>query len=549
MVSRRVLLIGPDCICNHFQCILEYQVEQVDGERKNNFEVMKSGGVFRAFRQTSPSAGLRYLTEASASPARVLRVHQPLCSYDGAYMYDNNAMTDFAAAQQRILARRAAREAHAASLSAQQQNERTNQLIRLPPAVRVLAHQTLNVWDTVRSPYGTRPFFRVGQVDAELLDEELLQLLRNQAGDGLKLFGAHLKDEWGAEIGVILRAALWKLSIWDHGASYGASLQGLQYADARNRNPAARAPPSALQKIAYGILTVGGRYAWTRWEDHLSGLENGYDEPSPLIKQLSRLTTFFSTTHDIAAFTSFLVFLYNGRYRTLTDRLLRLRLVPSSTQTSREVSFEYLNRQLVWHAFTEFLLFLLPLVGISRWKRWLARAWKKARTSIARIRSGQQEADDDDMQTGELSFLPERTCAICYQGQTPAGGQSEQDVISAGANTGIIGNASTDITNPYEAIPCGCIYCFVCIAQKIEAEEGEGWVCLRCGELVKECKPWDGDVVVAATPDRPSSGKSIAWADELVDETEKDELERTMSHVDPIPVEDEDEDEDDHGGS
>ncbi|KAK4543301.1 hypothetical protein LTR36_005660 [Oleoguttula mirabilis] len=453
-------------------------------------------------------------------------------------------MTDFAAAQQRILARRAAREAHTTSLSAQAQNERTNKLIRLPPALRVVAHQTLNIWDTVKSPYGTRPSFRVGQVDAELLDEELLELLKNQAGDGLKLFGAHLKDEWGAEIGVILRAALWKLSIWDHGASYGASLQGLEYADARNTNPAARAQPTSLQKIAYGVLTVGGRYTWTRWEDHLSSLENGYEEPSPLTKQLSRLTTLFGTTHDIAAFTSFLVFLYNGRYRTLTDRLLRLRLVPSSNQTSREVSFEYLNRQLVWHAFTEFLLFLLPLVGISRWKRWVARAWKKAKTSITKIRTGQQELDgDDEIQRGELGFLPERTCAICYQDQNPTGGQSEQDVVSAGANTGIIGNASTDITNPYETMPCGCIYCFVCLAQRIEGEEGEGWVCLRCGELVKECRPWCGDVLTPEVADRQGSRKSIAWADELVDETdeEKDELERTMSHVDPMPVE-EDED-------
>ncbi|KAK1080934.1 peroxisome assembly protein (Peroxin-2) [Friedmanniomyces endolithicus] len=281
-------------------------------------------------------------------------------------------MTDFAAAQQRILARRAARTAQANSLAAQYQAERTASLIRLPPALRVLAHRSLNVWDTVKSPYGTSPAFRVGQVDAELLDEEL-----NQAGEGLKLFGAHLKDEWGAEIGLVLKGVLWKLAIWDHGASYGASLQGLKYVDARGGGDAmgggGRKGPTAWQRIAYGLLTVGGRYGWTKWEDYLSGLENGYDEPSPLTQRLSRFTTLAGSAHEVAAFASFLVFLYNGRYRTLADHLLRLRLVPGSDQTSREVSFEYLNRQLVWHAFTEFLLFLLPLVGISRWRRWIAR--------------------------------------------------------------------------------------------------------------------------------------------------------------------------------
>ncbi|KAK0939414.1 peroxisome assembly protein (Peroxin-2) [Friedmanniomyces endolithicus] len=467
-------------------------------------------------------------------------------------------MTDFAAAQQRILARRAARTAQADSLAAQHQAERTASLIRLPPALRVLAHRSLNVWDTVKSPYGTSPAFRVGQVDAELLDEELVNLLKNQAGEGLKLFGAHLKDEWGAEIGLVLRGVIWKLAIWDHGASYGASLQGLKYVDARGGGDATgsggRKVPTGWQRIAYGLLTVGGRYGWTKWEDYLSGLENGYDEPSALIQRLSRLTTLAGNAHEVAAFASFLVFLYNGRYRTLADRLLRLRLVPGSNQTSREVSFEYLNRQLVWHAFTEFLLFLLPLVGISRWRRWIARAWKRTKTTITRTRTGDAAIlqDADEIPKGELAFLPERTCAICYQDQNPAGGRSEQDVISAGANQGIIGNASTDITNPYETNPCGCIYCYVCLAQRIEAEEGEGWVCLRCGEVVKECKPWGGDVLPATREDgtqgseeggRLSTRKSIAWADEVVEEGdgdgEKEGLERTMSFVDPMPVDEE----------
>lgn len=67
------------------------------------------------------------------------------------------------------------------------------------------------------------------------------------------------------------------------------------------------------------------------------------------------------------------------------------------------------------------------------------------------------------------------------------------------ASGGVVGSAHTDITNPYEAIPCGCIYCFTCLAKKVEAEEGEGCICLRCGELVKKCKPWAGDVL-EATP-------------------------------------------------
>jgi len=206
------------------------------------------------------------------------------------------------------------------------------------------------------------------------------------------------------------------------------------------------------------------------------------------------MSSFASTTHSIATFVSFLVFLINGRYRTLLDRLLRLRLASPSSHVSREVSFEYLNRQLVWHAFTEFLLFLLPLVGISRWRRWLSRAWRKTKLLVKSDVEDEVEASVK----GELAFLPERTCAICYQDQNPTSASENEIMAISGASGGVVGSSQTDITNPYETIPCGCIYCFMCLAKSLESEEGQGWICLRCGTLVIECKPWAGDVLEAA---------------------------------------------------
>lgn len=446
--------------------------------------------------------------------------------------------SDFAAAQARILARRNARQRVLAAESASA-TQLPPSFERLPPALQGIAQSGLNVWDVLRSPYGTRPAFRVGQVDAELLDEELLQLLKGQVGDALKYFGGHLTDDWSAEILAGLRLVLWKLSIWDRGTSYGASLQGLRYVDARQEHATAGADPTRWQKIAYGVLTVGGRYGWQKWEDWLLEREGGYEQTSTAIRRLSKFTQWFSTTHEVAALASFLVFLSNGRYRTLVDRVLKLRLTPTSAHTNREVSFEYLNRQLVWHAFTEFLLFILPLVGISRWRRWLARVWKKGAAMI----KGTKVDEDETVGRGELGFLPERTCAICYRDQNPTTGSSEADVLAASAGAGgVIGSAQTDVTNPYEAIPCGCIYCFVCIAHRLEAEEGEGWTCLRCGEIIKECKPWNGDVIEEvisrSTSGSKSSRKSVVFADEEQSDDEQPDS-RRMSQIDPVPLDDE----------
>jgi peroxin-2 len=134
--------------------------------------------------------------------------------------------------------------------------------------------------------------------------------------------------------------------------------------------------------------------------------------------------------------------------------------------------------------------------------------------------SVKSSGDDDEPseKQGELAFLPERTCAICYRDQNPTT-TTETDVMAASTSGGIAGSAQTDITNPYETIPCGCIYCFVCIVQKLEGEEGQGWVCLRCGEIVKKCQPWNGDVLEEARS-QPGTGKIVGFAmDEKQDET------------------------------
>ncbi|KAF2872850.1 Pex12 amino terminal region-domain-containing protein [Massariosphaeria phaeospora] len=417
---------------------------------------------------------------------------------------------DFAAAQERIAARRAQRAAHArAQHESSSASART--LSRLPYPFNRFSSAGVSAWDAIKGREGTRPEFRVGQVDAELLDEELLNLLKGQVGEGLKYFGSHITDSYTPEILLGLRLILFKLSIWNNDASYGAHLQGLRYADARSNSPA-RPPPKPWQKAAYGIITIGGRYAWTKWEEYLLSTSEDYTTPqSPTLALFSRLTENLNSVHDMASLASFLTFLYNGRYRTLTDRFLRLRLTPTSHSTSREVSFEYLNRQLVWHAFTEFLLFLLPLVGISRWRRILGRTWRKLRSSF-------------------LALL----------GRAPANTSDADDENKA---------AATDITNPYETVPCGCIYCFACLAQRIANEEGEGWTCLRCGDVVKECRPWSGDIL-EETP-RPSQsqsqsqtqsthhahgpGKTVGFASYGDAHDGDEEAEKQLRVVDPIP--------------
>lgn len=422
----------------------------------------------------------------------------------------NLSRPSFAEAQRRLVSRRQAREAeHTARLQAQRARTSVvnDNIAKLPLPLRFLGRAGLSAYNSIQEGggiAGTRPAFRVSQVDAELLDDELIELLRGQVRDAFKYInGGHIVDDWAAEIVLLLRAALFKLTVWDRDATYGASLQNLRFIDARHEGPVPRAP-SKLQKTTYGLVTVLGSYAWTRWESWILDNETTLDERRPILQRVVMLTDKLTSIHTVASLVSFIIFLRHGRYRTILDRLLRMKLAPPTDQVSREVSLEYLNRQLVWHAFTEFLLFLLPLVGVNKWRRWLSRTWRKTKDLISTGESNEEKR-------GEFAFLPERTCAVCYQDKNAA--MTENEVMAAASSSSVIGSSETDITNAYEAIPCKCVYCFGCIAKRIEQEEGEGWSCLRCGSVTFSCRPWNGDVLETNTPKR--LGKMVEFSDNV----------------------------------
>ena len=99
---------------------------------------------------------------------------------------------NFAAAQQRVEERRRLRAAEARTrLKPHQILQSSSALTRLPFPLNHLGQRSLQIWGAINGREGTRPAYRVGQVDAELLDEELLELLKGQVGEGLKYFGVH----------------------------------------------------------------------------------------------------------------------------------------------------------------------------------------------------------------------------------------------------------------------------------------------------------------------------------------------------------------------
>lgn len=253
-------------------------------------------------------------------------------------------------------------------------------------------------------------------------------------------------------------------------------------------------------------------------------------------------------TYETAALINFVAFLSNGKFRTLTDRILGMRLIYNERTLNRNVSFEFLNRQLVWHAFTEFLLFLLPIIRPRRLLRkmlrlpthprilafWLAvmPRWLASRIGLSRDpHSGKLryklplrlpfissamgvEGSSKRRESGKYADLPNGICAICWHrieedtaaasssvsmesigipSSNPLDPSSGALAPSAAANFSATPNLRTSnyhnasrafgvsqdgvpysnalIHTAYVADPCGCEYCYVCLAEKLLSEE------------------------------------------------------------------------------
>jgi peroxin-2 len=220
--------------------------------------------------------------------------------------------------------------------------------------------------------------------------------------------------------------------------------------------------------------------------------------------------------HALLGLANFIAFLWNGRYRTMADRLLKMSLVPSRRPVRRDVSYEFMNRQMVWHAFTEFLLFLLPLINPKTIRRRLHRiASSFSPTLFHALLPFSKISDSRSIKTvgsvqqrrGKYWALPDDQCAICAENATldlsePTNLFTNVSLESAGLDSSDPGSSIDNpkhlIYSPYQA-SCGHIYCYHCIAERIicaadQFDNDQRWMCLRCGEKVTEAHRYTVEV-------------------------------------------------------
>ncbi|XP_005997477.1 peroxisome biogenesis factor 2 [Latimeria chalumnae] len=206
------------------------------------------------------------------------------------------------------------------------------------------------------------PVLRISQLDAFELNRALEQLVWSQFAQCFQSFKPGLLTHFEPELKAFLQLLLWRFTVYSQNATVGQTLLNIRY-----KNDLSQAqkyqPMSKHQKLWYAICTVGGRWLQERSHD----LFRNHPSESAFHKT-KYVINFIYGLVKVAGLLNFLIFLQKGRFSTLTERLLGIRAVFLKPQGVRQVGFEYMNRELLWHGFAEFLIFLLPLINTRKLK-------------------------------------------------------------------------------------------------------------------------------------------------------------------------------------
>ncbi|XP_052760620.1 peroxisome biogenesis factor 2-like isoform X2 [Mya arenaria] len=205
------------------------------------------------------------------------------------------------------------------------------------------------------------------QLDAAELDSEIVSLTKAQLTRLFKYQQNNFLATLAPEIDAGIKLLLWKFSIRAAESTFGQAMLNLKY-----HNEHAQASTnqwiSSRQQVLYACLLIGCPWLKDRSHDliKLLRLDSWKD-------RIDRMVSWLETGFRVATLVNFLTFLRNGAYQSVLERLLGVRSVFPEKQGMRQVTFEYMTRELLWHGFSELLFFVLPLINFQRIKNYVMR--------------------------------------------------------------------------------------------------------------------------------------------------------------------------------
>ncbi|XP_029385175.1 peroxisome biogenesis factor 2 isoform X2 [Echeneis naucrates] len=308
----------------------------------------------------------------------------------------------------------------------------------------------------VRTKSGTElqsPVLRISQLDALELDLALEQLVWTQFSQCFQNFRPGLLTPVEPELRALLQLLVWRFTLYSSSATVGQSLLSLRYHNALSSSPNYR-PLSRRQKLCLALLSVGPRWLQERSHSLLLylGLSTGgqtSERDNGLLQNGRTVLTLVSGIAQVTSIINFLVFLRKGRHPFLAERIVGAQAVFSKPNVVRDITYQYMNRELLWHGFAEFLIFLLPLINT-----------RKLKATLYTIAFGKESANDEGGRDMQGLW---KECGLC--GEWP--------------------------TMPH-TVGCQHVFCYYCIKSHSIAETC--LTCPKCGTEADQLEPVKVDV-------------------------------------------------------
>lgn len=164
------------------------------------------------------------------------------------------------------------------------------------------------------------------------------------------------------------------------------------------------------------------------------------------------------------------------------------RLVWRQAAMTRVISFEYLNRQLLWQELAEALLLLLPLVDMARLRGAAMRLLPRPQT--AAVGPGTQAG-----------------AAAAAGAKGTGSGSVGDEVVEGPVRCPVCGDE--DILTAVQALPCGHVFCYYCLRSSTAADVR--YCCPLDGLRVGAMRRWRGGKGAGAGPgEQGADGGSAA---------------------------------------
>jgi peroxin-2 len=323
------------------------------------------------------------------------------------------------------------------------------------------------------------PVLRVTQLDTNELNNSLLTSLKHSLNEELfKYINLNILQRYRVEIFAAVKFVIWYHTFGKNGQTIGQMLLDWTYS-----NSSTNTKLLLTKKIIHAII-----YCLDEWFEERFFLilkkilltiylfkkkknTNRNDqtteptssasttvETATFEKKFHQITNFLFQFYKSLSFVNFLVFLYNGKYLHLWERLLRWRPIYNKAQfmsTSNSVS-EASIREEMWYAYFSLFKMSNNLVNISSvYNKFIQNLFKSNKTRLAITKNKNQF---DQINTS--------VCGIC--GEAP-----------------VMAHKSVNEKEDDFQI-CKHIYCYQCVRTAILDSHKARYECFLCNASIKE---------------------------------------------------------------